>query len=95
MNRKRVAALVFASLALWGCNKKTPADSADQGARHGRYSGVGLYNPSPQWTKLIGAHQAKDAQLAQSIDDQVIIVVQDSITGEVRACGDLRATASA
>jgi len=42
-----------------------------------------------QWTKLVRTQQSNDPQTAQPIDDQVIIVVQDSATGEVRACGDL------
>ena len=31
----------------------------------------------------------KDSKAAQPIDDQAIIVVSDSETGELRACGDL------
>jgi hypothetical protein len=88
MNYRTLAILAVTGLALSGCIKKS-ADGVDQTYPHGRYSGVGIYGPSRQWTKLIGAQQAKDPQLAQPIDDQVIIVVQDSATGEVRACGDL------
>jgi hypothetical protein len=56
---------------------------------HGPYSGVGLYGPGRQWTKLAANQAAKDKDSARAIDDQVVIVVQNTATGEVRACGDL------
>ncbi len=90
MGLRIAAALVVAGLALSGCKKLSePAAEDMQAARHGHYGAVGLYGPSKQWTKLISAQQAKDPATAQPIDDQVIIVVQDTATGEVRACGDL------
>ena len=88
MHRNIVAALVVAGLGLCGCNAR-PAASDEQADHHGRYTGVGIYGPREQWTKLVAAQQATDPKAAQLIDDQVIIVVQDSATGEVRACGDL------
>jgi hypothetical protein len=44
--------------------------------------------PGQPWTKLVAA-QATNGAAARTADDQAIIVVTDSDTGEVRACGDL------
>jgi hypothetical protein len=88
MSRPVFAALALAGLGLLGC-KRISEPPAGQGTLHGRYAGVGIYGPGRQWTKLIANPQATDKQAAQPIDDQVIIVVQDSATGEIRACGDL------
>ena len=88
MQSRLVAVAAWLGLALGGCNP-IAVTSEDQANHHGRYSGVGIYGPSRQWTKLVATQQAKDPQVAQPIDDQVIIVVQDTATGEVRACGDL------
>ena len=89
MNRCVAATLLIAGLALSSCNLPAASADGDQANHHGRYAGVGLYGPSKQWTRLIANQQTKDPQAARPIDDQVIIVVQDSATGEVRACGDL------
>jgi hypothetical protein len=37
----------------------------------------------------VAAQQAKETPAARTVDDQAIIVTTDSVTGEVRACGDL------
>ena len=84
-----VASVLLASLTLSGCSPKVVEGRAGAPPAHGRYTGVGIYVPSKQWTKMMAAQQAPDPQLARPIDDQVIIVVEDSATGEVRACGDL------
>ena len=89
MNRCVAATLLIAGLALSSCNLPAASADGDQANHHGRYAGVGLYGPSKQWTRLIANQQTKDPQAARPIDDQVIIVVQDTATGEVRACGDL------
>src|SRR5579862_10069527 len=80
-----------AALALTACKKPMPAAEwfGGQQDRHGRYEGVGLYSPSQQWTRVVANQQPKDTPAAKPIDDQVLIVVEDSVTGEVRACGDL------
>ena len=84
-----VAALLLASLTLSACGPKVVEGGAGAPSAHGRYNGVGIYGPGKQWTKMMAAQQAADPQLARPIDDQVIIVLEDSLTGEVRACGDL------
>lgn len=81
------AAAIVATAPLGACKKPSPI-LADSG-HHGRYVGVGIYTPSTPWTKLVTASGASSASAAKQSDDQAIIVVVDSDTGEVRACGDL------
>jgi hypothetical protein len=83
------AAMIFAvgAAGLCGCHV---APFADQGkSAHGRYVGVGIYGPSRQWARMAAIAVPKDEASAGPIDDQAIIVVSDTDTGEVRACGDL------
>ena len=91
MVTRSLTAGLAALLVLGGC--KPAADTNWWGGSapetHGRYVGVGIYGPGKQWTRLVATqHQADDA-VARPIDDQVILVVADSATGEIRACGDL------
>ena len=89
MYRALFMALALAScLGISGC-RRFPPGTAGLGQPHGRYSGVGLYEPGKQWANLVAGRQTPDPNAARPIDDQAIIVVQDSATGEVRACGDL------
>ena len=88
MSLNAVAVLIVASFYLCGCSRFAPGN-ADLAGHHGRYSGVGIYSPTQQWARLAANQQSSDPQIARPADDQVIIVVQDSATGEVRACGDL------
>jgi hypothetical protein len=85
------ALILFAATAttfcLSACSRPSSWDLF--GGQHGRYVGVGIYGPQTQWTKLAQAAQSKDPQAAQLIDDQAILVMVDSQTGELRACGDL------
>ncbi len=78
-------------VALGGCKRvATGADWAFGGpGSHGRYTGVGIYTPSVAWTKIAQDQQPRSALAARLADDEAIIVVTDSQTGETRACGDL------
>ena len=82
--------LLIAALAmLMGCHKGYEGFwGGDASSRQGRYLGVGIYSPGSAWSRLVAA-QPTIAPQAQRADDQAIIVVTDSQTGEVRACGDL------
>jgi len=87
MSRRRMAAGLTPAaiaIALAGCSQANWSPSS-AGGGHGRYVGVGLYSPSKQWTRMVMAGQLADAASAKPIDDQVIIVVTDSVTGELRA----------
>jgi len=82
------ALLTLAALQVSACKKHLDFDS-DGPASHGRFVGVGIYTPGAPWSQMTRAQQPADASAAQLSDDQAIIVVTDSSTGEVRACGDL------
>ncbi len=84
--RPGLIGLAVAGLA--GCSKPAPTQ-ASAAPPHGRYLGVGIYRPELAWTKVAPAHASTNPAAASPIDDQAVIVVTDSTTGEVRACGDL------
>ena len=78
--------------ALGGCKKPATAAGADVLSHHGRYAGIGIYEAGPQWSKIVVAGQpatAVGAGAAKTSDDDEIIVVVDSNTGEIRQCGNL------
>ncbi len=79
--------IALAATGLTACKKIADATSDGAGAR-GRYVGVGIYHPGEPWTKMVVPAQVNDGA-ARVADDQAIIVVVDSETGELRACGDL------
>ena len=86
-----VGLALLAVLCLTGCNKRTTATVLgvfDDLGHHGHYAGVGIYAPNEAWTKVAAAGQPA-GPAAATIDDQAIIVVVNSDTGELRACGDL------
>ncbi len=87
---KVTGAVLLAAVALSGC-KKGPAEwfDGDEGHGHGRYAGIGIYNPGAPWQRMAAAQLAKESPAARTVDDQAIIVVVDSTTGEVRGCGDM------
>ncbi len=85
-----IGGVAVLAACLGGCNRR-PADWLGlDGASHStRYVGVGIYSPGTMWTKLVMAQQPKAPTLAKPVDDQAVIVVVDSHTGEIRSCGDL------
>jgi hypothetical protein len=89
LSAQLAAGTVALAAFLGGCKPVTGQWAEDTNSQHGRYVGVGLYNPTRQWTRMVHAQAPKDDTLAKPIDDQVVIVVADSATGELRACGDL------
>lgn len=82
--RRAALGLGLLGLTLAGCGQPG-ATSAEP---HGKYAGIGLYTPGRPWTRLV-AQTTGDPHAARLVDDQAIIVVQNTATGEVRACGDL------
>jgi hypothetical protein len=84
--KSAAALIVLAALGLGACNG--PIGGAESTAARGRYVGVGIYGPGAAWTHM-AAEREQDAAAAKQADDQVIIVVTDSQTGEIRACGDM------
>jgi hypothetical protein len=79
--------VLAAALALAGCKKGGAFDMAGASS-HSRYVGVGHYSPGPMWPQVAHADQPKDAARARLTDDEQIIIVMDSRTGEVRQCGN-------
>lgn len=87
---RTVGFVLLAAFCLAGCKKGGLVWSGGEPEHgHGRYAGIGIYAPAQPWTRMVAAQQAKQTPAAQTIDDQAIIVVVDSATGEVRACGDM------
>lgn len=89
-----VLAVLALTALLAACARKadTSADATgpfSSPQRPGRYLGVGIYNPGQGWSRLVQAQAEPAAGDARLADDQAIIVVMDSRSGEVRACGDL------
>ena len=85
--RQSAAVLVILIALLGGCGEQA-RDTAPQTSR-GRYAGIGTYPVGTLWSRMALAAQPKDDAAARTEDDSQIIVVVDSVTGEVRQCGDL------
>ena len=75
------------ALGLTSCGK--PAGDTQGPHGHGRYAGVGLYFPGALWSKMVAGAPATDPSKARTTDDDEVIVVVDSETGEIRQCGNL------
>jgi hypothetical protein len=80
--------MVLALAALGACTRP-PADT--QTTHHGRYVGVGIYSPGQLWQRMVTAEPPANAppEAARTSDDEQVIVVVDSDTGEIRQCGNL------
>jgi hypothetical protein len=85
--KKLVIIVVAVAVGLGGCVKKS-ADAENDASAHGRYSGIGTYVAGRLWQKMVVADN-KDQTAAKLLDDDQIIVVVDSHTGEIRQCGNL------
>jgi len=54
----------------------------------GRYAGIGTYDAGRLWAEMEGSEASPEPKMARLEDDEHVIVVIDSHTGEVRQCGD-------
>jgi hypothetical protein len=78
--------LILTSAALLaGCNRLT----SEAGPHHGRYLGVGIYAAGEAWSRMKVPATSGKPTAARTADDEQIIVVVDSNTGEIRQCGDM------
>ena len=81
--------VMLALIVLTGCSQDQAVNAADfESKRPGRYAGIGTFEPGRLWEQLAGTPASKDPQAATLADDEHIIVVLDSHTGEIRQCGD-------
>ena len=79
-------ALVFA-VGLAGCDRH--GGPAGMGPKNnGRYAGVGVFDAGRLWGEASGAPKPTDPAAATIRDDEHVIVVIDTHTGEFRQCGD-------
>lgn len=90
----KLLAAALAAMALTGCEKRDEAAAATTGVfgwngHKARYVGVGLYQPGELWTHLARTAQPAAPAAATLGDDDEIIVLLDSATGELRQCGNL------
>jgi hypothetical protein len=83
--RKFMFCLLAAGL-LQGCGE--PASSVP-GRNPGRFAGIGVFDAGQLWAEMTDAPNPSDDAAARIADDEHIIVVIDTHTGEVRQCGDL------
>ena len=72
---------------LSGCDQQGPVSGPGPKSQ-GRYAGIGTYDAGRLWGQLAGIEASKNAAAATPGDDEHVIVVIDSHTGEVRQCGD-------
>ena len=75
------------SCLLSGCGQQS-AVSGSASKSQGRYAGIGTYDAGRLWGQMVGTEAPSDTAAAKVEDDEHIIVVIDSHTGEVRQCGD-------
>jgi hypothetical protein len=85
--RKPALSILVVGCLLSGCNQQG-ATSGPGPKSQGRYAGIGTYDAGRLWSQMAGIADPSDAAAARLDDDQHIIVVVDSHTGEVRQCGD-------
>jgi hypothetical protein len=83
--RARLSGLALVVCLLAGCDRH---DAGSIGLKSpGRYSGIGTFDAGKLWSQMIPP-ASKDPAAAKLADDEHVIVVLDSHTGEVRQCGD-------
>ena len=81
-------AVVMAACGLSGCGSSEGAFTDSAPESPGRYSGIGTYEAGRLWAQMAGVEAPSDPAAAKLEDDDQIIVVVDSHTGEVRQCGN-------
>jgi hypothetical protein len=84
-----VGVVAIAALCLGACQKVDEESPSSNAMHRGRYMGVGLYPAGTIWEQVIAANPSKVPAAANLKDDDQVIVVVDSDTGELRQCGNL------
>lgn len=84
--RIAIFAPLLITCVLAGCDQH---DASSGGPKSpGRYAGIGTFDAGRLWQEMRGAPQSQDKSAANLADDEHVIVVLDSHTGEIRECGD-------
>jgi hypothetical protein len=78
----------MAMLVLSGCGKAIQ-DADARLTRHGRYVGIGIYPAGQMWSRVVMANTPKHPAAPRLSDDEQVIVVVDTASGEVRQCGNI------
>jgi hypothetical protein len=82
-----IGVMVVGSI-LSGCDREAAMSGPGAAKSQGRYAGIGTYPTGRLWQQAAEAAAPADAAMARLEDDENVIVVIDSHTGEVRQCGD-------
>lgn len=85
--RSTFVVLAATGLLLSGCNRASDLDSTGPKSQ-GRFAGIGVFDVGRLWAEMTVSDAKADPAAAKIGDDEHIIVVLDSHTGEVRQCGD-------
>ena len=85
--RRTLAGPVLAACLLVGCDRHGPEAGSVGPKSPGRYAGIGTFDAGSLWREM-SQPASKDPAAARLGDDEHVIVVLDSHTGEVRQCGD-------
>ncbi|MFT4254136.1 MAG: hypothetical protein QM608_16835 [Caulobacter sp.] len=67
----------------------SPSPSSKSGSGTGRYAGIGVFDTGRLWAQMVRENAPSEPEKARIDDDEHVIVVVDTHTGEVRQCGDL------
>jgi hypothetical protein len=76
---------ILIACALAGCNQREASSAGPKSP--GRYAGIGTFDAGRLWQEMKGAPPSQDKSAASLADDEHVIVVLDSHTGEIRQCG--------
>ena len=85
--RSSIVVLLAAAGTLEGCDQQG-ATSGPGPKSQGRYAGIGTYDAGTLWSQMSEGKAPADPAAARLEDDDQVIVVVDSHSGEVRQCGN-------
>jgi hypothetical protein len=91
MMTMRLLVPLTAALLVAGCDKAADDDAGHSPNRsHGRYAGIGVVSKNALWNQLVQPKADQvDPAAATLDDDEHVMVVVDTNTGEIRQCGDV------
>jgi uncharacterized lipoprotein NlpE involved in copper resistance len=86
--RPTILVAAAAIFCLTGCKKAEIVGEDGSAVARGRYVGIGVYSTGELWPQIAQTASPKDKSTATLDDDEHVIVVVDTKTGEIRECGD-------